>query len=58
MALHLSQGGLGMPDRDYYFNTDEKSVSVRKAYQVYLYKSFRSLGKDSAAAHCGSKCCL
>jgi putative endopeptidase len=50
MALHLSQGGLGMPDRDYYFNTDEKSVNVRKAYQVYLYKSFRTLGKDSAAA--------
>ena len=50
MALHLSQGGLGMPDRDYYFNTDEKSVSVRKAYQLYLYKSFRSLGKDSIGA--------
>ncbi len=50
MALHLSQGGIGMPDRDYYFNTDEKSVNVRKAYQLYLYKSFRSLGKDSVAA--------
>ena len=50
MALHLTQGGLGMPDRDYYFNTDEKSVSVRKAYQLYLYKSFRSLGKDSLNA--------
>jgi len=50
MALHLSQGGLGMPDRDYYFNTDEKSTNVRNAYQVYLYNSFRTLGKDSAAA--------
>jgi putative endopeptidase len=50
MALHLAQGGLGMPDRDYYFNTDEKSVNVRKAYRLYLYKSFRTLGKDSAAA--------
>ena len=39
-----------MPDRDYYFNTDEKSVNVRKAYQLYLYKSFRSLGKDSLNA--------
>src|ERR1700681_1740768 len=36
MALHLSQGGLGMPDRDYYFNTDEKSVKVRNAYLLYL----------------------
>jgi len=50
MALHLLQGGLGMPNRDYYFNTDEKSVKVRNAYQVYLYKSFRTLGKDSVAA--------
>src|ERR1700733_4731123 len=50
MALHLLQGGLGMPDRDYYFNTDEKSTTVRNAYQVYLYKSFRTLGNDSAAA--------
>jgi putative endopeptidase len=50
MVLHLSQGGLGMPDRDYYFNTDYKSVAVRKAYQNYLYQSFRNLGKDSASA--------
>jgi len=25
MMFHLWQGGLGMPNRDYYFNTDEKS---------------------------------
>jgi putative endopeptidase len=50
MALHLSQGGLGMPDRDYYFSTDDKSAKVRKAYQLYLYKSFRTLGKDSVHA--------
>jgi putative endopeptidase len=50
MALHLIQGGLGMPNRDYYFNTDEKSVKVRDAYQVYLFKSFRTMGMDSAAA--------
>ena len=50
MALHLLQGGLGMPNRDYYFNTDEKSTKVRNAYQVYLNKSFRTLGSDSASA--------
>jgi putative endopeptidase len=50
MVVHLSQGGLGMPDRDYYFNTDEKSTKVRNAYQLYLNKSFRILDKDSAAA--------
>ena len=50
MAVHLSQGGLGMPDRDYYFNTDERSVNVRSAYQLYLNRSFRALGKDSVTA--------
>jgi putative endopeptidase len=50
MAYHIRQGGLGMPDRDYYFNTDEKTTHVRKAYQLYLYKSFRTLGRDSADA--------
>jgi putative endopeptidase len=50
MALHLLQGGLGMPNRDYYFNSDEKSTKVRNAYQVYLNKSFRTLEKDSVSA--------
>lgn len=50
MAYQLAQGGLGMPNRDYYFNTDEKTVKVRKAYQDYLVKTFRQLGRDSAAA--------
>jgi putative endopeptidase len=26
------QGGLGLPDRDYYLKTDEKAVALRKAY--------------------------
>lgn len=51
MAYQLSQGGLGMPNRDYYFNTDEKTKNVRKAYQVYLFKTIQQLnaGADSAA---------
>ncbi len=49
-AYQLGQGGLGMPNRDYYFNTDEKSANVRKAYQHYLYQTFRKLGEDSIAA--------
>lgn len=50
MAYHLRQGGLGMPNRDYYFKTDEKSTHVRQAYQQYLYVTFRQLGSDSTAA--------
>ena len=49
-AYQLGQGGLGMPDRDYYFNTDEKSVGVQKAYRHYLYQTFHQLGNDSLQA--------
>ncbi len=49
-AYQLAQGGLGMPNRDYYFNTDEKSVNVRKAYQQYLVKTFEQLGSSPTAA--------
>ncbi|HEY4207699.1 MAG TPA: M13 family metallopeptidase, partial [Puia sp.] len=50
MTYQLSQGGLGMPNRDYYFNTAQKPAQVRKAYRHYLYLIFRHLGKDSTAA--------
>ncbi len=50
MAYQLQQGGLGMPNRDYYFNTSEKATRVRNAYKDYLFKTFRRLDKDSLAA--------
>jgi predicted metalloendopeptidase len=36
MALHLYQGGLGLPDRDYYLNDDEKSREIRGKYLQYI----------------------
>jgi len=50
MVYQLSQGGIGMPNRDYYFNTDEKSLKVQAAFKEYLVKIFMQLGKDEAAA--------
>ncbi|MHA4811155.1 M13 family metallopeptidase [Flavitalea flava] len=50
MAYQLIQGGLGLPDREYYFKTDEKTVQVRKAYQHYLFVTFLQLGRDSSLA--------
>ncbi len=47
MALQLEQGGLGMPNRDYYFNTAEKPTQVRNAYKYYLSRVFQQLGSDS-----------
>jgi putative endopeptidase len=50
MAFELSQGGLGMPNRDYYFNTDARTTTVRKAYEQYLLETFEELGADSVTA--------
>src|SRR5580698_619735 len=46
IVFQLGQGGLGLPNRDYYFKTDEKSTRVRNAYKQYIYLNFRELGAD------------
>ncbi|HEV2354853.1 MAG TPA: M13 family metallopeptidase, partial [Puia sp.] len=51
IAFQLYQGGLGLPNRDYYFRTDAKSSRVRDAYKNYLYLNFLELGNGDAAAH-------
>ncbi|HVJ53994.1 MAG TPA: M13 family metallopeptidase [Aliidongia sp.] len=51
----LSQGGLGLPDRDYYFKTDEKSVSQRAAYQAHVAKMLSLLGDSSERSEAGAK---
>jgi putative endopeptidase len=35
MTLYIGQGGLSLPDRDYYLNDDEKSQTIRKNYFDY-----------------------
>lgn len=50
MAVDLWQGGLGLPDRDYYFNTEAGVAKARAAYVVHLKNTFKLLGDDDAAA--------
>jgi len=51
MAI-ADQGGLGLPDRDYYFRDDAKSVELRKQYVEHIGKMAALLGDapDRAAA--------
>jgi len=44
------QGGLGLPDRDYYTKTDEKSTKLRQQYVAHVTKMFQLMGDDSAKA--------
>jgi len=39
-AMNVFQGGLGLPDREYYFNTDDKSVELRGKYVEHVAKMF------------------
>jgi putative endopeptidase len=42
----LSQGGLGLPDRDYYLSADPKMAAARAAYRTYVTTIFRLAGFD------------
>lgn len=49
-ALHLYQGGIGLPDRDYYFNNDARTVTIRLEYEKHLQAMFMLMGDDSAVS--------
>lgn len=51
--LQLSQGGIGLPSRDYYFNTDAHSVEIRDDYQqkhLPIIFKLSGLSSDEAIA--------
>ena len=49
-VLHLYQGGLGLPNRDYYFDTDERATKIRGEYVPHVTRMFELLGDDSTRA--------
>ena len=54
-ALHLYQGGIGLPNRDYYFDPDERTKNIRSEYVKHLAKMFQLLGDDEATAKTNSE---
>jgi len=46
----LDQGGLGLPDRDYYFAEEGKMKEVREAYVAHVARVFQLLGRTGEAA--------
>ena len=50
-----TQGGMGLPDRDYYFREDEKYQKIRDAYVKHIANMLALLGDDSAQAAAESK---
>jgi endothelin-converting enzyme/putative endopeptidase len=50
VVAEADQGGLGLPDRDYYLKDDAKSVDLRKSYVAHVQKMFELLGDQPPAA--------
>jgi len=49
-AVHVYQSGLGLPERDFYFNTDTGVTRVRGEYVAHLGRNLVLLGRDTAGA--------
>jgi len=47
-AVYMTQSGLGMPNRDYYFDEGEKSDDLRAAYKTYMATILSAAGMDNA----------
>ena len=49
-AVLFYQGGLSLPDRDYYFKTDASAKNIRAAFVTYVTDIFQMLGDNEATA--------
>ncbi len=50
VVAQIDQGGLSLPNRDYYLKTDAKSVEILKKYRAHLEKMFALVGEPEAQA--------
>ena len=53
--IQLFQSGLGLPDRDYYTKTDDKSKELRDKYISHLTNVFTLVGDDPSTAATNAK---
>ncbi|HVT82431.1 MAG TPA: M13 family metallopeptidase [Phycisphaerae bacterium] len=48
--VHLHQGGLGLPEKDYYLSTTDEMKRTRGQYREHITKMFGLLGDDAATS--------
>ncbi len=49
-VVSLGQARLGLPERDYYFNTDERTTNIRKEYVAHIQNIFEMTGTETTLA--------
>jgi endothelin-converting enzyme/putative endopeptidase len=55
IIAEADQGGLGLPERDYYTRTDAKAEQTRKDYAQHVTNMFKLLGDSPTAAAANAK---
>ncbi len=50
MAVHLSQDGLGLPERDFYFNEEKGVAKIRVEYVAHIKRMLKLLGRADTEA--------
>jgi putative endopeptidase len=48
--VNVSQTGIGLPDRDYYFKSDSSTLAIQAAYKKYIATLFELTGTDPSTA--------
>ncbi len=49
-TLWVTQSGLGLPERDYYFSKDQRFTEIRGAYEKHIDNVFKLAGRQDSAA--------
>ncbi len=55
MAYTLWQGGIGLPEREYYFKTDSATINIRNEYVKYITKILTMAGEEATVAATAAK---
>jgi putative endopeptidase len=50
VVVQLGQGGIGLPNRDFYFRTDPAAQRAREAYRTYIARVFELGGQSADSA--------
>jgi putative endopeptidase len=55
IAVNISQGGLSLPDRNFYIDTDPRAVSTRQKFVTHLENTFMFMGYEPEKAKTAAK---
>jgi putative endopeptidase len=50
VTAQIRQDGLGLPERDFYFNSDASIAGIRAAYVIHIQRMLVLLGRNESAA--------